>query len=612
MKSLVGILFLSLTLTCASFAQEVAYEIAFPNRAHHEAEVTAVFSHVPTGKPLQIRMSRTSPGRYALHEFAKNVYNVHFFDGKGNVLTAQRPNLHEWDVSAHDGTVRMAYTLYGDRADGTYDGINSRFVHLNMPATFVWARGLQDAPVTVQFDVPEPDWDIATQLYPAGRENEYHAPDFWYLMDSPTHIGRISWRAWDVKETDGHHYSMRLALDHDGTEAELDEFVARVRKVVAEEDAMWQDIPDYDPGTYTFIAVYLPWANGDGMEHRNSTSMTSSHSLAESNYGQISTVSHEFFHSWNVERMRPKSLEPFNFEAANVSRELWFAEGFTNYYTDLFIRRAGLINDAGYGHAVSSAVNAVTNAPGRNFYSPVGMSMQSPFVDAAVSIDPQNKANTFISYYTWGEALGLGLDLTLRRDFGLTLDDYMRAMWAKYGKNEVPYTLEDLKVVLGELTANPAFAKDFFERYIEGHEIVDYESLLSEAGFAVVKARPGHAWFGASFENDPDGGAIVTSEPLMNGPLYAAGVGKDDRILRMNGQSVTNADYVIAAADLLAPGDTVNIEFSQAGEMKEAAMILTEDPTIAVVPYELTGRKSTTAMKAFRSKWLSSLVKKED
>lgn len=608
MKALALAAAASLTLSLSAHAQEVTYEIAFPNRAHHEAEVTAEFTHIPAGKPLQVRMSRTSPGRYALHEFAKNVYNVHFFDGKGNVLTTERPNLHEWDVSGHNGTVRMTYTLYGDRADGTYDGINSRFVHLNMPATFVWARGLQGAPVTVRFDVPEPNWDIATQLYPAGKENEYHAPDFWYLMDSPTHLGPISWRAWEVEEPDGHHDSMRIALDHDGTDAELDEFAGRAEKIVAEEIAMWEDIPDYEPGTYTFIAVYLPWAYGDGMEHRNSTSMTSSHSLTESNYDQLSTLSHEFFHCWNVERLRPKSLEPFNFEAANMSRELWFAEGFTSYYTDLFIRRAGLMSNAAYAQSISSTVNAVITAPGRRFYSPVQMSMQAPFVDAAVSVDPQNKANTFISYYTWGDALGLGLDLTLRRDFGLALDDYMRAMWARYGKNEVPYTLADLQTVLGDVTGNAAFAKDFFERYVNGREIVDYEALLAQAGFAVVRERPGHTWFGASFDDHPDGGAVVTSEPLIDGPLYVSGIGKGDRILSMDGQPVTGAAYLIAAADLLVPGDSVEVDFSQAGVTKHATVRLTQDPTVVVVPYESIGRKSTTAMKAFRKKWLGSLV----
>ena len=599
------------------FGQDVTYEIAFPNRAHHEAEITVVFSDLASREPLQIRMSRTSPGRYALHEFAKNVYNVRVFNGSGNELAATRPNPHQWDVAGHDGTVRMTYTLFGDRADGTYTGINSRYAHLNMPATFVWARGLESAPVTVTFHVPEPDWDIATQLYAAGREHEYHAPNFWYFIDSPTHIGRINWRAWEVTDENGQKYAIRLALDHDGSEADLENYADQASKVVAEQVAMWRDVPDFESRNYTFIATYLPWVDGDGMEHRNSTILTSTSSLAANaahtgssglSFSQLGTLSHEFFHAWNVERLRPKALEPFNFEAANMSGELWFAEGFTSYYDELFIRRAGLMSDDAFASALSTTVNAVTNAPGRTFYSPVEMSMQAPFVDAATSVDPQNKVNTFISYYTWGDALGLGLDLTLRRDHNLTLDDYMRAMWERFGRSETPYTLVDLQSVLGEVTDNAAFAADVFKRFINGREIMDYDSLLSEAGFTVRKTRAGRAWLGATFEDHFGGGALVTSEPLMDGPLYAAGVAEGDRIVAINGGAVAGAAYMLALANLGAPGDTLEIQYVQSGESKTAELILTEDPTVEVVTYEMAGRKPTTAMKAFRNKWLGSQV----
>jgi predicted metalloprotease with PDZ domain len=608
MKSSLGALCVLLLCVCVTHAQTVTYQIAFPNRAHHEAEVTAVFDEIERDGPLEIRMSRTSPGRYALHEFAKNVYSVRFYDGAGTPLTATRPNLHQWNVSRHDGTVRMTYTLFGDQTDGTYTGINSRYAHLNMPATFVWARGLEEAPVTISFDVPEPDWSIATQLYPAGRENEYHAPDFWYFMDSPTHIGRIGWRAWEVTELNAARYTIRLALDHDGTEAELDEYADRATKIVAEQIAMWQDVPDFETATYTFIATYLPWVDGDGMEHRNSTILTSNSSLKQAGYGQLSTLSHEFFHAWNVERMRPKSLEPFDFEAANMSAELWFAEGFTSYYDELFVRRAGITTNEQYAALLSVAVNAATNAPGRRFFSAAQMSMQAPFVDAATSVDPQNKANTFISYYTWGNAIALGLDLRLRRDFGITLDDYMRAMWARHGRTEVPYTIEDLQTVLGQVTGNPTFATDVFKRYILGHEVMDYPALLEQAGFHVRRTRPGKVWLGASFDDHPAGGALVTSEPLIGGPLYASGVGEGDRIVSIDGESVTGSSYMLALSSLATPGDSLTIQYLQAGEPKASALMLTEDPTIEVIPFERAGRQPTRAMRSFRSQWLGSLV----
>ncbi len=144
------------------------------------------------------------------------------------------------------------------------------------------------------------------------------------------------------------------------------------------------------------------------MEHRNSTIVTSTRSLADGADRNIGTVSHEFFHCWNVERIRPQSLEPFNFEDANMSGELWFAEGFTSYYDDLTLTRAGLIAQEDYIKGLTGTFNYVWNSPGRQFFNPIEMSYQAPFVDAARSVDDINRDNTFISYYSYGSMLGLG------------------------------------------------------------------------------------------------------------------------------------------------------------------------------------------------------------
>jgi predicted metalloprotease with PDZ domain len=490
-----------------------------------------------------------------------------------------------------------------------------------MPATFMWARGMTDAPVSIKFEVPD-GWDVATQLFPTDEEGVYTAPDFAYFMDSPTHIGPIKWRMWDV-EGDGKMYTLRIAIDHDGTDAELDDYTEKARKIVAEQFAMWRDIPDFETGTYTFIVVYLPYADGDGMEHRNSTIVVSSHAIADGVVDRLGTVSHEFFHAWNVERMRPATLEPFDFEKANMSRELWFAEGFTSYYTDVFIRRAGLIDDAEYADYISWTVNAVLNDPGRRFFSAIEMSMQAPFVDAATSVDPQNKDNTFISYYTWGSGIGLALDLTLRTQFDLTLDDLMRAMWAEYGVPERPYVVEDIERKLGELTDDPVFAADFFDRYIRGHEAPDYQALLAEAGFEVRLRNPGSAWLGADvtavksgsssvipaeagIQSSYGGGVVINQEPLIGSPLYGAGLARRDRIVTVNGRKVTSADYLKAALSFSNPGDTLKIGYVKRGVEGTVDVVLTQDPTVEVVTFEEIGRQVPAEATQIRSEWLGS------
>jgi len=150
-----------------AFAQTpVAYRLSFPDAAHHLMQVEATFTTVPAG-PLELRMSRSSPGRYALHEFAKNVFDVRITDEAGKELIVMRPNPHEWDVTGHSGTVRVNYKVFGDRLDGTYLAVDSSHAHINMPAAIMWARGFERRPVTVRFERPTgTSWRVATQLSP--------------------------------------------------------------------------------------------------------------------------------------------------------------------------------------------------------------------------------------------------------------------------------------------------------------------------------------------------------------------------------------------------------------------------------------------------------------
>src|SRR5262245_21926689 len=248
------------------------------------------------------------------------------------------------------------------------------------------------------------------------------------------------------------------------------------------------------------------------MEHRNSTVMSSRGSLATSSRGLLDTVAHEFFHGWNVERIRPKGLEPFDFDRANLSGELWLAEGFTQYYGPLVLQRAGLVDLAATASTLTLLVEAVSHNSANQVRSAVEMSQMAPFIDGGQPIDRTNFSTTVISYYPFGGAIALALDLSLRdrTDSRVSLDDFMRAMWRKYGKPgavgpegivETPYSLADAEATLAEVAGDPAFARDFFANYIQGHDVADYPRLLSRAGFSVRKRNAGRAWLGdLSFE----------------------------------------------------------------------------------------------------------------
>ncbi len=588
----------------------INYEISFPNIVHHEAEVRAVFTSVPPG-PLHTRMARSSTGRYALHEFAKNVYAFRAVDSKGRELVVTRPDPYGWDVSGHDGTVTVTYTLFADRADGTYPGFDAVQAHIQPQGTFVYARGFEQRPVRVTIHRPNQAWTIATQLVPTSDAETFTGPSMQYLFDSPTHVGTIQWREW-TETNGGKTVTFRAAVDDPAPAKTIDEYAEGARKIAREAAAVYGEFPAFDFGTYTFVACYRPSCNGDGMEHRNSTSVTGNASMGVSALRELGTVAHEFFHAWNVKRIRPATLEPFDYDRVNLSGELWIAEGFTQYYGPLLEARSGVTQGNGFVRSLGGIVNAVTNAPGRRFFGPIGMSQQAPFTDAAVSIDPQNRGNIFISYYTYGAGIALAIDLSLRsRPGGRTLDDFMRTMWRNHGKPEIPYTLDDARRALATASGDSAWAWEFWKRYVAGHELPEYPRLLENAGILVRKSQAGAAWIGdyqfrSMVPNQEVAPLTINSAVLIGSPLYDAGLERGDRIMTLDGKEMATETEFRAAIAAHKPGDRVTIGYDGRAGRRDASVTIAENPTLQVLTFEDAGLNPTDLQLAFRAKWLST------
>jgi predicted metalloprotease with PDZ domain len=586
------ILFLFLLLTSVGFSQTNTYTISFENAEHHEANVKVTFPDLEQDS-LRVRMSRTSPGRYALHEFAKNVYGVKATNSKGEKLEIIRPDPYSWVITEHDGTVNLEYTLFGNRADGTYTQIDQTHAHLNIPATFMYSEALKERPVEVTFDIQDyPRWKIATQLKELGG-NKYYAPDLYYFMDSPTEISDFDSREFEI---DGQ--LIRFILHHPGTEQEFDEHWEKTKEIVRQQKAIFGELPNFDFGKYVFLACYMPNVSGDGMEHRNSTVLTSTTSLGEGGIKRnIGTVAHEFFHAWNVERIRPESLEPFDFTEANMSGLLWFAEGFTSYYTGVTLARAGIMTPTEYVEGLNSTFNYVWNSPAREFFNPVEMSYQAPFVDAAASIDPVNRENTFISYYSYGSMLGLALDLQLRQK-GQNLNEFMKLVWEKYGEPEIPYDLNDLQNSLATY-AGKEFADNFFGNYIYASQMPNYRELFASVGLELERASK-NAFFGASVEKDEDG-FYVGSNPQKGSPAYAAGLSLGDRIIKVN-ETVLGMDNTWEDEfSEFNPEDTLELEIERFGNKMGKNVELQKGRTYKI---SLDDNAAPEAVKA-RKAWLS-------
>jgi len=568
------ILFLSLFISFVSCDNNektsekstIKYTISFENAVHHEAEINVTFSNISDDN-FEFRMARTSPGRYAIHEFAKNVYNVKATNSKGEELELARPNPYAWVVEKHDGTVNVSYTLFANRADGTYAQIDETHAHLNIPATFMFAKSQEENPIEITFNPrTDLDWKIATQLKKES-ENTFSAPNLQYFMDSPTELSNHSVNSFMVE-----NQKINFVLHDDkASEEQINTYFENVKAVVLQEKEVFGELPTFDFGEYTFLACYTINSSGDGMEHRNSTILTSSTSLANGGERNIGTVSHEFFHAWNVERIRPQSLEPFSFEEANMSGELWFAEGFTSYYTNLTLCRANVISPEDYIARLNGTFNYVWNSPARQFFNPIEMSYQAPFVDAATSVDPVNRENTFISYYSYGSVLGLALDLSLRKE-GKNLDDFMKLVWTKYGKEEKPYTIKNLNDALNEF-AGDEFGNDFFDNYIYKSEMPDYKSLFAAVGVLIEQNSTK-----TDFENTIRG-EFISRNPQKGSSAYKAGLAEGDKILAINNIKNDNKSSFSSVFKDLKVDDEITVTFERFGEEKTTKLTLQKDVT---------------------------------
>lgn len=611
----------ALLLSAAAFAQnEIFYTVSFPNLLHHEAEISMRVLQVPAGT-LRFRMSRSSPGRYATHEFGKNIYNVKAYGEKNTPLTVKQVEGDVYEIAQHGTTVIVRYTLFGNYMDGTYTGIDPSNAHFNMPSAFLWVVGMDKRPARFKFnDIEKYGWKVATQLKPE-TGGTYYARDMQYMMDSPTSLSPYKIYSWDITNPGGKKQAIHLTSHSDDDQGTIDAFGQMVKKVTLEAQAVFGELPAYDYGNYVFLHDVAATNAGDGMEHRNSTSIVQTTAKIAGNETRLlGTFAHEYFHSWNVERIRPKSLEPFNFEHANMSSELWFAEGFTQYYGGLLLARTGFTAQADYMRTVAGLINTVLNTPAANHYSPAQMSRYAVFADAGVSIDPNNNANVFTSYYTYGGATALALDLRLRGEFNTTLDDYMRAVWLAHGKTEKAYTIPDLQNVLATFTKNPTFAADFFKRYIYGFEKNNYVTLLDKAGLILRKAQPGKAWAGqiggaggrgrsGQARSTENNGLLLANSTTMGTPIYKAGLDAGDILLTADGTAIQDGQTITDMLSNKKIGDKIAITYKNRTGNHETTIVLEENPALEVVTYEAAGKEPSAAQKQFRNNWLSTKVK---
>jgi predicted metalloprotease with PDZ domain len=282
----------------------------------------------------------------------------------------------------------------------------------------------------------------------------------------------------------------------------------------------------------------------------------------------------------------------------------------------LTLSRAGLATLPETAGTLADLVSAITVNPGRQFRSAAEMSRMAAFTDGGRAIDRTNWDDTVISYYPFGGAIALALDLTLRdRSNGrITLDDFMRAMWREHGRPggaregyvDHPYTIADVERRLAEVSGDPAFARDFVARYILGRDAVDYARLLNRAGLVLRKVQPQRAWWGDVAAESSAAGVRLVAAPLANTPAYAAGLDAGDEVRELAGTRLARVEDISAVLHRHKPGDTVAVSYTdRSGASRTATLTFAEDPHLEIVPLEQAGGALSVDQQVFRSAWLS-------
>ena len=611
-------------LSCVVAAQEpplksITYRLSMTRPTSHLFEVAIEVELPPEAhdKPIQFQMPKWSPGRYAVFDFAKNVQEFRAFDGictpattcaNKAARTVTRVDGQTWSVAPSGSTsITVSYKVFANDLSGTFSQLDERHANYNGGAIFMYVVDHKPDPVKLTIHPPA-GWKIVNGRTDQPGQTEWQFPNWDILIDTPTEIAPD----WTLEsfEVDGKKYHVMVHSfgPEGGKRAAL---VRDIEKIVRAETAMWGP-PEFSE--YTFLIHFAADDHsGDGMEHLTSTQIIEPGALGEPGVYEdtLGTVAHEFFHVWNVKRLRPVELGPWDFTRPLNTRGLWVAEGFTNYYGHLMLRRAGIWNDGGFLRREAQTIKGIESAQGSQLMSAEESSLSAPFIDDAPHAQLTNLENTAISYYPKGELIGMVMDLLIRgRTKGKSsLDDVMRRMFdefylkspnSSYYLRGRGYQTEDLERVVVEV-AGPEF-HDFFKRHVRDVEVLPYEEAFGYAGLRVVKStakEPFNAGLSIEFEGD-----VAMIDNVRNySPAEAAGLQKNDEIVSLAGRKVTKDSWLKMLARY-QKGDAVPIVVKRDRRTIKAEIVL-GDPER--VEYEIEEKANVTdQQKALRSAWLTA------
>ncbi len=577
-------------------SKSIRYTLRFKDRKNHYVDLEAVFP--AGGESVELTMAVWTPGSYLIREFSRQIASISAASPEGEPLDIVKLAKNRWRVKSPSVShVVVRYRLYARELSVRTNFVSEEIAVLNGASTFLTMADEVERGFDIALEVPEEWKESVTGLepHPDGKPHHYVAPDFDTLVDSPIVIGNPE--LYELELEGSKHILANFGGGDvwDGPRSAKD-----IEAIIRANLEFWRVVPYR---RYVFQNVLL--GGRSGLEHKNSTLVTSSRwrMRERKDYiGWLGLMSHEFFHVWNVKRLRPVELGPFDYEAEVYTRSLWVAEGITSYYDSLLIRRAELVDDKEYFDLLSFEIEKTQTTPGRAVQSLADSSL-----DAWIKFyrADENASNTQVSYYRKGAVVGFLLDVEIRRATGgqRSLDDVMRLVYERYS-GERGFTPQEFRAAASEVAGRSLDA--FFAHAVDGTGELDYAPALELFGLRFADQSKADdkddsqadkpAYIGADVSNG------MVQKVTEGTPAYAAGINVGDEILAIDDYRV-KPGRLDARLERYRPGDQVSILVARQGALRRISLTLGEPPTEAW-KLEIDPRANQTAARN-RTRWLT-------
>ncbi|HLV27759.1 MAG TPA: PDZ domain-containing protein [Burkholderiaceae bacterium] len=576
--------------------EQILYVVEPHDLAGHRLRITLTIEQ-PDPEGQALALPAWIPGSYLIRDFARQVETLEARSG-GNPVRVTKTDNHSWRCEPCAAPLTIEYVVYAWDLSVRGAHVDETHAFFNGTSVFLAVRGQEHLPCHVLLQAPAEaaHWTVHTSLPEADGHPQaaarhgfgmYRAPDYDALIDHPVEMGTPQVATFEACGAQHEMVFTGVAPNLD-----LDRIVEDTRRICEAQIAFFEpetlEAPFLDSSSrYVFMTMITGDGYG-GLEHRASTALMCSRSdlpakgrteAGEGYENFLGLVSHEYFHTWNVKRIKPSVFAPYDLSRENHTRLLWVFEGFTSYYDDLFLLRAGVIDEAAYLKRLAKTITMVHRAPGR-----LKQSVAESSFDAWTRFYKQdeNSPNALVSYYSKGSLVALGLDLAIRQasDDTRCLDDVLRLMWARHGRDfyrngcagvdesAMPQLIQE---------ATGFDARDFLERYADGREDVPLAELLATQGISLIWKTPAND-LGLDARLRSSNGQCSIATAYEGGAAHRAGLSAGDVIVAVDGLRVTDEKSLATLLSRHQPGDTVPVHVFRRDELRCYPLTLSAAP----------------------------------